>query len=44
MNDLGFAFHHCKYLLFADDLKLFLIIKNLEDREHHQYDINRFIE
>lgn len=42
INDVKFALCHCKFLLFADDCKLFKCIKTSSDQLALQTDINNF--
>ncbi|XP_050531542.1 uncharacterized protein LOC126900110 [Daktulosphaira vitifoliae] len=42
INDLKSVFHFCKYSLFADDLKMYMVVNSLEDCRKLQNDINRF--
>lgn len=39
INDIGLVLKHCKFLLFADDLKIYLEIKDRSDCEKLQADL-----
>lgn len=43
VNDVADIFKHCKCLLFADDLKLFLPIRSTTDAMHLQQDLDMLI-
>ena len=42
MNDLSQVFHHCNFLFFADDLKLFSCIRSIQDTFLVQSDLDAF--
>jgi hypothetical protein len=42
INDLYNEFHYCKYLLFADDLKIYLNINTNNDCKKLQEDLKKF--
>lgn len=44
INDISSFIKFCKFLLFADDLKLYLCINSLEDCLHLQEDINNLLQ
>uniref|UniRef100_A0A6P7F2I6 Uncharacterized protein LOC114324180 n=1 Tax=Diabrotica virgifera virgifera TaxID=50390 RepID=A0A6P7F2I6_DIAVI len=44
INDIGECFNHSKYLLFADDLKIYRSIKDHEDCSLLQNDLNNLVE
>lgn len=44
INDIGDVFHHCLFLLYADDLKFYKIISNHIDFASIQSDFNRLQE
>lgn len=44
INDINQCFKHCKFLLYADDLKLYLSVRDLSDCHDLQSDLNRLSE
>ncbi len=44
INDVNSVFKHCRFLLFADDLKLFCRIRNSTDVILLQEDLGKFVE
>lgn len=40
INDVQYIFEFAKYLLFADDLKLFAVVNTISDAEKLQSDID----
>lgn len=40
INDIGNSFKYCDYLLFADDLKIFMPIQSVDDQMLLQEDVN----
>jgi hypothetical protein len=44
VNDIGRGILHSRFLLFADDLKIFKSIRHLEDAHELQQDINAVVE
>lgn len=44
INDLGNIFKHCKYLLFADDLKIYAQIQSYNDYNKLQAELDKFYE
>lgn len=43
INNIKSCFHHSKFLLYADDMKIFLNIKSVADCVHLQEDLNRLV-
>ncbi|CAG9126469.1 unnamed protein product [Plutella xylostella] len=43
INDIGTCFRYCKYLLFADDIKIFRVVNSSIDSSLLQDDLNRVI-
>lgn len=43
INDIGSCFKHSNYLLFADDVKLYMKIKSIDDCACLQSDLNRLV-
>ena len=41
INDIGHCFKHCKFLCFADDLKLYLAVSSVDDCRRLQSDLAR---
>lgn len=41
INDIADDIHHCKYLMFADDLKIYRTIRSSEDAILIQHDVDR---
>lgn len=42
INDIKGCFKHCKFLLYADDLKIYHIIDDVSDHDNFQEDLDRF--
>lgn len=42
INDISECFQNCNFLLYADDLKIYCRIDNIEDHIKFQEDLNRF--
>lgn len=42
VNDIAKCFHNCRILMFADDLKIFKTINNIDDCQEIQDDLDRF--
>jgi|UniRef100_A0A2S2Q882 hypothetical protein len=43
INGLSKALHHCNFLCFADDIKLFMQINSMDDCLKLQHDVNSFV-
>lgn len=43
VNDIAHCFHHARHLLYADDLKIFKVIRSVSDVVLLQSDIDRFV-
>lgn len=44
INDIAHCFHHSRFLLYADDLKIFRAIRSVNDVVLLQDDVDRFVE
>lgn len=42
VNDINSCFKHCRFLLYADDLKIFRKVHDINDAEKLQSDLDRF--
>lgn len=42
INDIGHSFHYYKFLLFSDDLKLYISVLSIDDCTKLQHDLNNF--
>jgi hypothetical protein len=43
INSLSKALHHCRFLCFADDIKLFMQIDSIDDSQKLQCDLDSFV-
>lgn len=42
MNDISRSFRYRKFILFVDDMKLYMLILSIEDCKKLQHDLNLF--
>lgn len=43
INDIGHNFNHCKFLLFADDMKMYMPVNSYDDQLRFQEDIDTLL-